>query len=344
MWPGGATTPQAGWAVLLDPAGVVDTVGPATGLPDGVRRVGGAGAWVGPGIVDAHVHLAFGAPEEMARSGVVAVRDLGAPPALATGWRTSGPPPAGSPHVEVAGPILTAPRGYPSTSWGRDGFARFVDSPVAAERAVGELADAGVDVVKVALEPAGGQPVPPGDVVRAVVAAAHRLGLEVTAHALTVAMVRRALEAGVDELCHTPVEPLPPELVDRIAGAGVSVVSTIQTLCSAGAAGPVTNARALIAGGVRLVYGTDLGNAGTRTGVDERELARLAEAGLGALGALRAATEGSASRLRGAAVTGRIEPGRPADVVVLRADPLVDPAAWRSPSLVLVGGRAVGEA
>ncbi|HEV2890224.1 MAG TPA: amidohydrolase family protein [Frankiaceae bacterium] len=271
------------------------------------------GAWVGPGIVDAHVHLAFGPMDEMLRRSVVAVRDLGAPPALAARIRAS--------NVAVAGPLLTAPAGYPSRSWGADGFARFVAGPDDARRAVREL-DA--DLVKVALEPSGGQPVPDAETVRAIVDAAHARGLAVTAHALTEAMVERALDAGVDELCHTPVEPLSPRVVERVAEAGVPVVSTIECLGD----GAARNAALLHAAGVRLVYGTDLGNAGTRTGAEPRELRRLAEAGLGAQGAFDAATR-------------PIEMGRPARVVVLDGDPVEDPELWRTPVAVVTDGRVV---
>lgn len=260
-------------------------------------------AWVGPALHDAHVHLAFGTVEEMRRGGVATMRDLGAPPALAREVRGDG--------VTVAGPLLTAPGGYPSNSWGAAGFARFVADPEDARRAVREL-DA--DVVKVALEPAGGQPVMDGETVRAIVDAAHDRGLSVTAHALSEPMVLRALDAGVDELCHTPCEPLSEHAVERIAAAGVTVVSTIETL---GGAAPA-NAKALHEAGVPLVYGTDLGNAGTRPGVDVRELRRLADTGLGMAGALAAATR-------------PVRAGERARLVLLDADPVVDDTTWERP-------------
>jgi imidazolonepropionase-like amidohydrolase len=118
------------------------------------------------------------------------------------------------------------------------------------------------------------------------------------------------------------------------------VVSTLQTLIAQ--EGPqdhgstAGNAAALHAAGVALVHGSDLGNAGTVVGVDPRELDRLADAGLGRLGALRAATEG-AGRLVG--LTGRLEVGGPAALVALPADPLVQPEAWRAPTAVLAQGR-----
>jgi len=338
VWTGTAAGVLADAVVVVGPDGLVAALVPAgepagRHLPDGLRLLGGPGAWVGPGVVDAHVHLAFGGPDRALAGGVVAVRDLGAPPALAAAWRGHG-----APCCAVAGPVVTGPGGYPSRSWGAAGFASFATDPAQARRLVRDLAD-GVDLLKVALEPGGGAPVPSPAVLHALVDAAHAAGLRVTAHALTVEMVVRALDAGVDELAHTPVQPLPPALVDRIAGAGVPVVSTLQTFATGGAGGgPGANARALHAAGVPLLYGTDLGNTGTRPGVDPRELDRLADAGLGREGALRlAVSTGARCGLGGP--DGTIRVGQPASLVLLPEDPLQDPLAWRVPTAVLTAGR-----
>jgi imidazolonepropionase-like amidohydrolase len=346
VWPGGMAAAYDG-VVLVDASGRVAGLGPAHAVevPADVPVLGGPGCWVGPGPVDAHVHLAFGAAIEALAGGLVGVRDLGAPRNAALRWRTGHRrPPPGWPSVGVAGPILTAPRGYPSRSWGAEGFAAFVSNPAQARVVVRGLAGDGVDVIKIALEPGPdrGWPVPPPAVVRAVVDAAHGAGLAVTAHALTVETVTRALDAGADEFAHTPVEPLPERLVDRIAAAGMPVVSTLQTFFSGGTGRSAgANAAALHRAGVRLVYGTDLGNAGTRPGVDPRELDRIADAGPGRLGALRAATE-HATRVAGVrGRSGRIEAGERAQLVLLAGDPVVEPGVWRSPLAVLCDGRLV---
>jgi hypothetical protein len=318
VWVGDGTEICNG-RVVVDADGAIAAVGDAADVdvPFGAKHL--TAPWIGPGLYDAHVHLAFGRPEDIVAGGVVAVRDLGAPPLDAARWRRLP-----APHVEVAGPLLTAPGGYPSTSWGSRGFAAFVDDIDQATRLVSGLAPQ-VDVVKLALEPNGG-PVPTAPVAAAVVAAAHAAGRKVICHALTVEMVERALDAGVDELAHTPVQRLPPELVARIAEAGVGVVSTLHTFVKGGAgANAVTNAAALVAAGVTVRYGTDLGNAGIVAGADPRELALLADdIGLGADGALRAATTPLAVGERGG-------------VVALGRDPRKAVKEWRRPRSVLVG-------
>ncbi|MFL6238426.1 MAG: amidohydrolase family protein [Actinomycetes bacterium] len=341
VWAGGAAAPVDDAAVVLDEVGRVARIGPAAAVGEvgGLPILGAATAWIGPGVVDAHVHLAFGSPADVVAGGVTSARDLGAPMSAAMQWRTPDRS-LSSPHVGVAGPIVTAPGGYPSRSWGRDGFAVFAADAAAAHAVVAQLAGQ-VDVVKLALEPAGG-PVPGVDVAVAVVRAAHEAGLAVTAHALTAATVATALAAGVDELAHMPVEPLGPDLVEAIAAADMLVVSTIQTFVSSGGSAgeaALANARASHGAGVRIAYGSDLGNTGTTPGVDPGELRHLAAIGLGAGGALRAATEVAATAAGVRGGRGRLIVGAPADLVVLTGDPTNEPDRWRHPLAVFVDGR-----
>jgi hypothetical protein len=317
VWCGDGTSYDDG-RVVVGPDGMVAAVGPSAdvAVPYGCLEVDVP--WVGPGLYDAHVHLAFGSVRDMLTGAVVGVRDLGAPPTDAMTWRRS-PDLA----VEVAGPLLTAPGGYPSRSWGSGGFAAFVDDPGQAERLVSGLAPT-VDVVKLALEPAGG-PVPGPDVCRTVVAAAHRAGRTVACHALSVDMVEQALDAGVDELAHTPTERLPGELVHRISAAGVRVASTLHTFVRGGVGdGARANAAALVAAGVDLRYGTDLGNTGVRPGADVRELELLTEAGLRREAVLRAATR-------------PIRVGERAGVVGLSGDPTQRWSQLRRARVVVAG-------
>lgn len=327
VWPGGDTQPIENGMVVLDAAGVITHLGSSVEAAGSVL----AGVWAGPTLIDTHVHLCFGGPELALAGGVGAVRDLGAPTDVAQRWRRGS-----HPIVAVSGPIITAPGGYPEYSWGAGGFARFVAQASDAEAAVRRLMAEGVDVVKLALEPSAGYPVPSLEVAQAVVAAAHALDLSVVAHALTGAMVDRALAAGVDELAHVPIEPLTASLVRRIVDGGVVVSSTLTPHAQCGHT--LANAAALIQAGARVVYGTDFGNADTRPGAEPSELEFLAEAGLGPCGALRAATEGAGqvAGLRGR-VSGTLSVGQVASMVLLPADPLIEPVAWRSPVAVVQG-------
>lgn len=362
IWTGGSAEPQPG-LVVVDAAGVIRRIDLADQpeLPQELLVLGGKQHWVLPGLVDAHVHLGFDpfamsgldrdasahVPTSGLDTGVLAVRDLGAPLRWAGRWQTGpGRAPAGSragsPAVAIAGPVLTAPGGYPSRTWGAGGYCALVNSAAQARTTVQRLASEGVDLIKIALEPGpdGDLPVPDAATLQAIVDAAHSAGLAVVAHALTVAMVRRALDAGVDELAHTPTQRLDVDLIERIAAAGMSVTSTLQTFFSGGVGREAAdNATDLVTAGVTLRYGTDLGNSGTRTGADPRELDRIADTGLGRLGALRAATVGSATAAGMRHRTGMLTVGEPAALVLLPSSPLAEPGVWRTPAAVYVDGR-----
>jgi predicted amidohydrolase YtcJ len=114
VWAGGDADVLPDAVIVVDRDGRIAALGPAgqVPLPDGLRQLGGQGAWDRPGVVDAHVHLAFGDAEEVLAGGVVAVRDLGAPPELCAACAPGAPP-------QVPWPARCSRRpGLPSTSWG----------------------------------------------------------------------------------------------------------------------------------------------------------------------------------------------------------------------------------
>ena len=341
VWPGGPATPYDG-AVLIDSAGRVDDIGPIGELtiPDRWPVIGSASHWIGPGIVDTHVHLGFTGLAAHVCGGVVAMRDLGTPPAKVKRWQ--GAARRTGVRLASSGAVLTAPGGYPGQSWGRDGYAYEVTSAAHGAEAVETMLLAGAALIKIALEPGDGWPTLTPAIVDAIVETAHGHGLPVIAHALGVDMVRRALSAHVDELAHTPTEELPASMIEQIAEAGIRVSSTLQTFFSAGIGRPaLRNAAAMVEAGVPLVYGTDLGNSGTVAGVDPRELDRLAQAGLGRWGALRAATDLAACSAGFDRSLGFIREGQIARCVVLCDDPVREPGAWRAPTAVVLHGRLI---
>ncbi|MGF7237023.1 MAG: hypothetical protein ACQSGP_18980, partial [Frankia sp.] len=215
--------------VIVDATGRIAVVGPAedVSVPSDLPVV--EAVWIGPGIVDANVHLAGTgrAParllEDELRAGVVAVRDLGSlaelgsSADLGTGRRAGGP--LARPAVAASGRCLVVDGG------GREvGTASFrINHPADARRAVAQLAMDGADLIRVVVGARPGDPAASCDstTLAAVVIAAHAAGLPVTATAMSVAAVRTALAAGVDELAQVPVEPLPDAVVEAVAAAGI---------------------------------------------------------------------------------------------------------------------------
>jgi len=97
--------------------------------------------------------------------------------------------------------------------------------------------------------------------------------------------------------------------------------------------------RALAAAGVPVLAGTDTMNPFVVPGASlHEELRLLAGAGLGAEGALVAATR-VAGEVLGVPGLGRLAPGAPADALLFREDPTRDLAALDSLEAVVAGGR-----
>jgi hypothetical protein len=101
-----------------------------------------------PAFIDAHVHLAIAGEVqgELLRSGVASVLDLGAP-------LTALPFAASALRVVFSGPMMTTPRGYPTQSWGANGFGAQLATVLEAREAVARVAAAGARFVKLAFDP-----------------------------------------------------------------------------------------------------------------------------------------------------------------------------------------------
>jgi imidazolonepropionase-like amidohydrolase len=313
-------------------AGRIAEVGASA--PAGVEVLDARGLFLAPFAVDAHVHLAFafanlgeGARALLAR-GVGGALDLGMPEPLLPALGDTLPF-----VLRSSGPLLTAPGGYPTRSWGSGGYGLALATPQEATAAVVRLAAAGARGVKLSFDERF--PVLAADVARSAARAAHALGLRVFAHALSADAVRAALAAGADVLAHAPTEPLPDALVAEAGARKLHVVSTLHAY--GGGSAQLENLARLRAAGARIVYGTDLGNEGTTPGVSEVELRLLSLAGVPPDEILRAATLEAASLL-GEPSLGKIAPGAPANLMVLAEDPLRDPTALARPEFLLLAG------
>ena len=286
-----------------------------------VPKLDATGLILVPAFIDAHVHLtvayeSFLWSRQLIRGGVSAVLDLGTPErGLPMDFRPL--------RTRFAGPMLTAPGGYPTQSWGKNGYGIELSNPDEARDAVRRLAAVQARFIKLAFDPR--YPMLDAKVARAAAEEAHQLGLRVAAHALESDSVQRALDAGADVLAHTPRDPLRSDLLARMSGRWV--ISTLRAFDV-----PPARLAALREAGARIAYGTDLGNENTAPGIDARELMLLKEAGVDPL---KAATHDAADLLE-LDDLGRLHVGSAACLLAVRG---LDPESLARPAWVMNCGK-----
>ncbi|WP_018335459.1 amidohydrolase family protein [Actinomycetospora chiangmaiensis] len=367
-----AERPPLDHAAVLVADGRVAAVGPTADLvaahPDVTHRAF-PDATVLPGLIDAHVHLAFDVTRDpvpalrdadhdalrttirthaaaMLAAGITTVRDLGDRDGLVAAFRddvAAGVVPG--PRVLTAGAPLTPPGGH---CWflggevGRDG----VRAAVAARAA------AGLDVVKVMASGGMLTPAGPGiaDVqfdlptLRLVVEAAREVGLPVAVHAHGTASIAMAARAGADTIEHAGWyapdggRDLDDAVAELVAASGAV---TVPTRFRGWPDWPAAERTAALARqrwadghGVPVIVGNDAGAGQGRFDDLHDALTYYAAVGWTPAQVLAAATGRAADALGLGGVTGRLLPGLAADLIVVDGDPLTDLSALRCLRLV----------
>jgi imidazolonepropionase-like amidohydrolase len=333
---------------------------------DGVLRtepVAGAvtvstGAWIMPGLVDAHCHVGLGSDGGVATdvaesqavadrdAGTLLIRDAGSP--IDTHWIDER---ADLPRIIRAGRHIARPFRY----------IRNYAEEVSPDELVDEVArqavrgDGWVKLVGDWIDRDTGDLAPlwPADVAAAAIARAHELGVRVTAHCFGEDSVHELVRAGIDGIEHGT--GLDTETIALMADRGVALVPTLVNLenflgfADAGEARFPAYARhmralharrfatitAAIEAGVPVYAGTDAGGTISH-GLVGTEIGMLARLG-GADFALGAASWRAREWLGAPPVTD----GAWADLVVYDSDPRRDPGVTRTPRLVILRGRIV---
>ncbi|MCC6311720.1 MAG: amidohydrolase family protein [Trueperaceae bacterium] len=338
-----------------------------------VNEVDLGGAFVIPGLVDAHTHLVLSQDAARAeplsarvlkgvrnarvqlRSGVTSVRDVGGPGRIAVELKEAIR--AGmveGPRVDTSGSFVCAPGGHVSY-WGREATGE-----EEARLAVREQRAAGADFIKImasgGVADEGEDPeapqFEPGEL-RALVSEAASTGTYVAAHAHPATAIRLCLEAGVRTIEHASfIDERGVELaVER--GAYIvptfivyDVIARSETLggFQRDLAARVLEKKAeaflaAVAAGVKWGAGTDAGTYMPQ-GQLWQELLFIERLGVPAEAVLTAATRTNAEIMQTDEI-GRLEPGAWADLLVLAADPTADLTTLSTPTLVVKGGVVV---
>jgi len=187
------------------------------------------------------------------------------------------------------------------------------------------------------------------------VVVAHRAGKKVMAHAEGAAGIKAAVRAGVDSIEHgTMLDEEGARLMEEHHTWLVPTLYCFQHDMETGLskgrdpdsfakgkeilAAQGSAFKLALAHHIRIAYGVDDAD------VDEsvsKEFGALVRGGLSTLGALQAATINAATMLGKDNDVGTLEPGRYADIVGVKGDPLSDITVMEHVAFVMQGGRII---
>ncbi|WP_040865358.1 amidohydrolase family protein [Nocardia exalbida] len=383
---GGPAVPDA---TVIVSGNRISAVGAAIEIPDGAQIIDLAGKAILPGLIDAHVHLGglgFGSRPAFAgrqatddyadpragalRYGVTTVRSLGdfltdslaVRDAIESGALTG-------PRIVTSGPSFQVEGGHPNGSvWFNDPqalkeAARVPKTVGEAKHLVGELADAGVDLIKIIISnnaifgPAKPELKMPWEFTEAIITTAHDHNLMVATHTETLDDAMRAVQLGADDIEHLVMraeewdDPAAFDtLFDLITTYGGYLVPTM--VAHQRDTTPETDARTLRYGnklvkrafdrGVKLGVGSDAHSTGMHGWRLRNELVMLVhDQGIPAADVLTAVTKTNAELTGMSGLIGAVEAGKLADLLIVDGNPLDDITAIGNVYQVLRNGAVV---
>ncbi len=401
------SAPVPSGVVLIGSEGRIADVGPFSEVtvPEGTPRLDASGMTLLPGLIDAHVHLAYdktiysicsaedyqarlrarNAERDLVRAahhaqlalaaGVTTVRDCGANDFSVLALRdaiNSGE--FIGPRILASGRPITTTAGHGYSGWGVEG----VDE---VRKAVRFLAGQRVDFIKFMVS--GGTTTPRTNITRSqyrleevhvAVEEAHRLGLQVAAHAISTDSICLAAEGGVDTIEHsswigsdyrTTVtnEAAVDWMVKNEVHVDHAIIPRPYQFPGEGGGPPSAEGEWWLSmlkvrwpflhhmreRGVSVFLGTDACFGpwpGTAFWPRSQDLARAIEiivdqAGFAPMEAISMVTSEAARALRLDREIGTIEPGKRADLILVARDPLKKIQALREVAMVFRDGRLV---
>ena len=349
--------------IVVDGTKIVQA-GQGVAVPAGATRVNLAGKTVMPMLIDTHVHLSplrdrlIRDLKMRAYYGVSAALSMGLDPYELLDIRGHTMPDAAR--------FFSAGRGITMPEPGRITAPHWITTEAEGRKAVDELADKKVDIVKIWVDTRDSKfkKLTP-DIYGPIVDEAHKKGLRVTAHIFDLEDGKGLIRAGVDAFAHgvrdRPIDDeflalwkqhpnlvLGPNLPDRGVKVDLSWMKAgvpaeeYEKLEKANVASAITeafhgiqarNLAVMNKAGARIVLGTD----GNRAWGPHEEMEDMVLAGMTPAQVIVAATRNGAEFLR-IADAGTLEAGKSADFIVLDANPLDDITNTRKISSVVLRG------
>lgn len=379
-----------GQTVLIEDRKIV-AVGSHLTVPRGATVIDLSEYTVLPGLIDCHTHildeseidplneLRKTAAEKVLRAvpharrtleaGFTTVRDVGTYRALADVAMRDAIA-AGyiaGPRMFVPGAYITISRGggaLTGMAWDiklpEDMIFGQADSPWEVRRRIRELANRGVDHIKlIATGAVLTHGSTPGcqeftrEEMEAAVDEAGKFGLKVAAHAHGTAGIKTAVQAGVASIEHgTCLDADTIKLMRRQGTYLVADVYVDEFIQGEGKAKGIPaeflehNAalmntqresfRQAVRAGVNIAFGTDAGVF--PHGQNARQFSRMVDLGMTAWQAIQSATTSAASLLGRSDLLGSVAPGKSADIIAVRGDPLKNVSVLEDVQFVMKEG------
>jgi imidazolonepropionase-like amidohydrolase len=335
-------------SIVIIQDGLIKSVGTNTSLeiPSEAEIIDLQGSYILPGLMNTHIHSGYNKNnlEEWAKSGITTVRDLGN--------LTSSPEEGFSIRNELladnkcarliaAGPLVTTVGGYGNYP---------VASPSDAQIKTNGLINMGADLIKIAIEDnlqGRTWPMLSMDEIERIVQTAHNRNKRIAAHISRAKHLNMAIKSGVDDVVHMIVDNLPDSLISFMIQENMYWVPTLELWKGVSELYglhwitiPQNNLRRFVQAGGKVAIGTDYDGYTTPfdLGMPITEMKLMQEAGMTPMQIIIAGTMNAASVCDLENELGTIEPGKIADIIVVKNNPLDDLEVLLNVQMVIHNG------